>query len=190
MYFSAFILTALATAAFTSATPLVPGRMCQGRQAITSTQYIGAEKNVKLDIITCEGIADSATIESGVGALLESRQTASVCDAPCTTFCHDPAGGGPDPNDCHIIADALRFESQSISPTFEIDNGANNVVSLTFSSCTSFFLNQASTGLNYCRTDFASLTDFLSTNCQATQNAHGGLCVANDGRWFVQVQHS
>ncbi|PPQ69945.1 hypothetical protein CVT25_001989, partial [Psilocybe cyanescens] len=164
--------------------PFIPERICKGNQVVTSTQYIGADKNVKLDIITCEGIADSETVENG--ALLQPRQAVSVCGAPCTTFCHTPAGGGPDPNECHVIADALRFESQSIAPVFEIDTGSNNVVSLTFSSCTSFFLNQATTALNYCRTDFASLIDFLAPNCQATQNAHGGLCVANDGRWFVQ----
>lgn len=31
-----------------------------------------------------------------------------------TTNCFPGAGGGPDPNDCHVIADALRYDSQNI----------------------------------------------------------------------------
>ena len=31
-----------------------------------------------------------------------------------TTTCFTPSGGGPDPNECHVIADALRFDSQNI----------------------------------------------------------------------------
>lgn len=33
------------------------------------------------------------------------------------TNCFLPAGGGPDPNECHIIADALRFESENTGIT-------------------------------------------------------------------------
>ena len=83
------------------------------------------------------------------------------------------------------------------------------MLTMQYQSCESYFLNQASTPLDYCRTDFVSrpptrflrapalthswqstLTNFLATNCQAQQNAHGGNCVANDKRWYVQVQHS
>jgi hypothetical protein len=32
---------------------------------------------------------------------------------PGTTNCFLPAGGGPDPNQCHVIADALRFNSEN-----------------------------------------------------------------------------
>ena len=32
----------------------------------------------------------------------------------------------------------------------------------------------------------AALIDFIAPNCQATQNAHGGICVADDQSWFVQ----
>ncbi|KDR73216.1 hypothetical protein GALMADRAFT_724973 [Galerina marginata CBS 339.88] len=137
-----------------------------------------------MDLITCDDINEAP------GSLLQPRQAASVCGATCTTHCFTPSGGGPDPNECHVIADALRFDSQNIAPVFQIGNGTSNIVSLTFSSCTSFFLNQASTPLNYCRTDFANVIDFVAPNCQATQNAHGGLCLADDGRWFIQVQHS
>ncbi|KAF9557037.1 hypothetical protein CPC08DRAFT_710679 [Agrocybe pediades] len=182
MFFST-LLTALVLTGIAFATPVVPETICKGNQVVTSTQYIGANKDVKLEIITCDSIVET-------GASLQSRQSPNVCGAACTTNCFLPAGGGPDPNECHVIADALRFDSQNVAPIFTIGTGANNIVSLSFSSCTSFFLNQASTSLNYCRTDFASVIDFVAPNCQATQNAHGGNCVANDGRWFIQVQHS
>ncbi|KAF5327628.1 hypothetical protein D9619_004633 [Psilocybe cf. subviscida] len=160
-----------------------PESICQGNKVVTSTQFIGKDKNVKMEQITCDALDASQVIDNG--AILQARQ-ANVCGANCATHCFTPSGGGPDPNDCHIIADALRFDSQNVAPMFTVSTGANNILSLSFASCTSFFLNQATTSLNYCRNDFASLIDFIAPNCQATQNAHGGLCVANDGRWFVQ----
>lgn len=39
-----------------------------------------------------------------------------------TTDCFTPSGGGPDPNDCHIIADALRFDGQD-APDFTVPTG-------------------------------------------------------------------
>nr|BAL02926.1 hypothetical protein [Pholiota nameko] len=187
MLFLSFIAP-LSLLALVAGNPVAIEDICQGNKVVTSTQFIGENKNVKLEHITCDAIKASEVAEKG--ALLQARQTPNVCGAPCTTDCFLPAGGGPDPNDCHIIADALRFDSQNVAPVFTVTNGTNNVLSLTFASCTSFFLNQATTSLTYCRTDFASLVDFIAPNCQATQNAHGGLCVANDGRWFVQVQHA
>ncbi|KAF9484631.1 hypothetical protein BDN70DRAFT_872138 [Pholiota conissans] len=171
-----------------AASPVAPRDLCQGSKTVVSTQYIGQNKDVKLELITCDALSTSKAIENG--ALLQARQTPNVCGANCATHCFTPSGGGPDPNECHVIANALRFDSQNIGQIFTVSNGSANILSLTYSSCTTFFLNQASTPLNYCRTDFAALVDWLAPNCQATQNAHGGLCVANDGRWFVQVQHS
>ncbi|KAF9484630.1 hypothetical protein BDN70DRAFT_825055 [Pholiota conissans] len=178
----------LALIGLVTGNPVVVEDICQGNKVVTSTQFIGKDKNVKLETITCDALNASEAAEKG--ALLQARQSPSVCGATCTTHCFTPSGGGPDPNDCHIIADALRFDSQNIAPVFTVTTGANNTLSLSFASCTTFFLNQATTSLTYCRTDFASLVDFIAPNCQATQNAHGGLCVADDGRWFVQVQHS
>ncbi|CDO69610.1 hypothetical protein BN946_scf184778.g3 [Trametes cinnabarina] len=36
----------------------------------------------------------------------------------------------------------------------------------------------------------SKLINWLATDCDADNNAHGGLCVATDQRWYVQVQHS
>ena len=76
---------------------------------------------------------------------------------------------------------------------------------MTYRSCESFIVNQAGVALQDCRTDWvcfncivrwlgywanvvlqASILDNLAFNCQATQNAHGGLSVATDQRWFIQ----
>ncbi|KAF8961149.1 hypothetical protein BDZ97DRAFT_1829769 [Flammula alnicola] len=129
--------------------------LCKGNQVVTSTEFIGENKNVKLEHISCDSLNTPAAIEKG--ALLNARQTAppfNVCGAPCQTDCFTPSGGGPDPNDCHVIADALRFDSQNVNTTFIIGTGASDIVSLSFSTCESFFLNQAATSLVYCRTDF------------------------------------
>ncbi|KAJ7589147.1 hypothetical protein C8J56DRAFT_30803 [Mycena floridula] len=182
---SSFLL--LSAALIASAGPL-SGRseaICPG-QKVESEWFIGEEKTVKAQSVSCPPESFQVVKRSS----LEARDT-NVCGAPCTTHCFTPSGGGPDPNDCHIIADALRFDSQNIGPIFAVANGTNNVLSLTFATCTTFFVNQAPTStLDYCRTDFAAVADFVAPNCQATQNAHGGLCLANDQQWFVQVNHS
>jgi hypothetical protein len=57
-----------------------PESICQGNKVITSTQFIGKDKNVKLEHITCDALNSSQVIDDG--ALLQARQ-ASVCGANC-----------------------------------------------------------------------------------------------------------
>ena len=104
-----------------------------------------------------------------------------------TFFCVGTIFGGPNPNDCNVIQGALLYDSQALGDIFAVRPNAS-MLTLQYKSCSSFFLNQAKPNqtLEYCRTDFAALTNYIAWNCQATQNAHGGLCVANDQRWFVQ----
>jgi len=144
--------------------------------------FIGKDRNVKVVYASCP----ATTV---LPRALESRQT-NLCTDNCTTNCFVPAGGGPDPNECHVIADALRFESQNTGAIFAVGLSPNNTVILTYSSCKSFFVNQDLGPVAYCRTNWADTLDNLAFNCQATQNAHGGNCVAVDQRYFIQVQHS
>ncbi|KAJ6555219.1 hypothetical protein DFH09DRAFT_575005 [Mycena vulgaris] len=163
-----------------SVTVLPAGGVCVG-QVTESETFIGQDKNVKVQQVTCPDVR----IQSRV---LGARQnTSDVCGNTCGTNCFTPAGGGPVPNDCHIIADALRFDSQNIGALFTIGTGTNNTIVMQFSSCLTFFVNQDFSTLEYCRTDWASLIDFVAPNCQSTQNAHGGNCVATDQRWFVHT---
>ncbi|KAL4245312.1 hypothetical protein ABKN59_008334 [Abortiporus biennis] len=161
---------------------------CQSPTVVSET-FIGKDKNVKVQSLRCDDIVPLQDVSARDGEL-ERRQT-NVCGAPCTTNCFTPSGGGPDPNECHVITDALLFDSQNIGPLFTL-NPANNtaVITMTYSSCTSFMVNQAGIPLQYCRSDWASVLDFVAFNCQATQNAHGGNCVANNQQWFIQVNHS
>ncbi|KAK7054982.1 hypothetical protein VNI00_003445 [Paramarasmius palmivorus] len=156
------------------------GSVCPGQESLGETT-IGPNNEVKVEFATCP----NATPEA-----LAARQIVppvNVCGATCNTNCFTPAGGGPDPNDCHVIADALRFASQNTGPLFVVANGANNTVVMTYRTCQSFFVNQAtSVSLEYCRTDWAAVLDWVAPNCQATQNAHGGNCIAADQRWFIQ----
>ncbi|KAJ7062151.1 hypothetical protein C8F01DRAFT_1024306 [Mycena amicta] len=158
------------------------GTVCDGQINIAET-FIGKDNNVQVQYATCPPPEYAA---------LESRQTApiDVCGNNCTTFCFTPSGGGPNPNDCTIIADALLFDSENIGPLFTIPTGANNTITMKYQSCLTFFVNQDVVPIEYCRTDWSALVKFIAPNCQAAQNAHGGLCVATNQQWFAQVQHS
>ncbi|KAJ6540976.1 hypothetical protein DFH09DRAFT_1322838 [Mycena vulgaris] len=157
------------------------GQACVGQVTFSET-YIGQDQNVKLQFATCPEYGTQIKA-------LEGRQL-DVCGNTCTTSCFTPSGGGPNPNDCHIIADALRFDSQRIGALFTIGTGTNNTVVVQYASCLSFFVNQEVAVIEYCRSDWANLIDFIAPNCQATQNARGGLCVATNQQWFAQVNHS
>ncbi|KAJ6462722.1 hypothetical protein DFH09DRAFT_1165820 [Mycena vulgaris] len=177
---SAALLFSIVSAA--SVARVAAGEVCEG-QVTLSEHYIGQDKNVKVQYATCPEYGSK--VET-----LESRQVVDVCGNTCNTSCFTPSGGGPNPNDCHIIADALRFDSQNIGALFTVGTGTNNTVVMQFASCLSFFVNQDTVPIEYCRTDWASLIDFIAPNCQATQNAHGGLCVATNQQWFAQVNHA
>ena len=67
-----------------------------------------------------------------------------------------------------------------------------------------YMLNQDIVPITYCRSDWVSrdlnflfdlsiieipqsaVLDWVAFNCQAQQNAHGGLCVATDQSWYIQ----
>ncbi|KAF9477090.1 hypothetical protein BDN70DRAFT_881581 [Pholiota conissans] len=187
-----FLIFPLAFIGLVAGNPVVVEDICPGNKVVTSTQFIGKDKNVKMETITCDTPNASDAVENG--ALLQARQSLNVCGVACDTHCFPPSGGGPDPNDCHTIVDALRFDSQNVGPVFTVPTflttGANDTLALSFASCTAFFRNQVNVDLDYCRTDFASVVDVIAPNCQDSQNAHGGLCIAPDSFWFVQVQHS
>ncbi|KAK0458283.1 uncharacterized protein EV420DRAFT_1544666 [Desarmillaria tabescens] len=182
MHFSlAFLLSG-----FALISPVL-SEVCEGQVTLSET-YIGVDKNVKVETVSCP---EAALARRGDLFSRQASNVTNVCGAQCDTFCFTPSGGGPDPNECHVIADALRYDSQNTGSTFDIANGTTgNIVVMTYNTCESFFVNQFNSTLQYCRTDWASVLDWVAPNCQSTQNAHGGDCIASDQRWFIQVQHS
>ncbi|PFH48159.1 hypothetical protein AMATHDRAFT_76868 [Amanita thiersii Skay4041] len=158
------------------------GKVCEG-ETVLSEEFIGKDKNVKMQRLTCPQ-------RSITGRSLEARQT-NVCATPCNRNCFSGGvGTGPDPNECHVIADAILFESQNTGALFEIGTGTNNTIAFFFRSCESFIVNQNLTPIVYCRVNWSQTIDNVAFNCQAQQNAHGGNCVATDQSYFIQVQHS
>ncbi|KAJ7653056.1 hypothetical protein DFH06DRAFT_525122 [Mycena polygramma] len=175
------LLSAALLSGLSLASVIPASQVCEGQVTLSET-YIGKDKNVLVQYATCPKFG------SKVKPLVD-RQL-DVCGNACTTYCFSPAGGGPNTNDCHIIADALRYNSQNIAPLFTIGTGTNNTVTLKYASCTSFFVNQHASPLEYCNTEWADVIDWVAPNCASAQSAHGGLCVATDQQWFIQVNHS
>ncbi|EKM60195.1 uncharacterized protein PHACADRAFT_203454 [Phanerochaete carnosa HHB-10118-sp] len=176
-----FSLALLLSSALAVAVPSVP--YCQNPRALNTT-YIGRNNDVLVRRIACDNVPTPQFARA-----IETRQSTSACGEPTTTNCFTPAGGGPDPNDCQIIAEALSFDSQNAvdGDAFSLaPSGSDAVLTLTFNSCESFIVNQAGAPLTYCRSDWSSAVNNLAFNCQATQNAHGGNAVANDQSFFIQ----
>ncbi|KAI0310909.1 hypothetical protein OF83DRAFT_1069735 [Amylostereum chailletii] len=143
-----------------------------------ATTTAGANSEVEVEYLRCSN-ADSIRAQSQV-LRFEKRQI-GVCGAPlCATNCFSGSPGtGPVPGNCTFIADAL----------FTLDPAANTtVITMKYQSCDTFIVNQAAVPLQYCRTAWSELVNDLAQGCQAAPNAHGWKCVANDQRWFVQVQ--
>ncbi|KAI0697470.1 hypothetical protein BC835DRAFT_1338298 [Cytidiella melzeri] len=171
-----------------TATPLLAStipdlRECKGQKTIST--YIGKDKNVHAEVVQCDGFPQA------LDSQLLPRQSNNVCGAQCNTNCFTPSGGGPDPNECHVITDALLYDSQNIGALFQLDPALNtSTITMQYRSCKTFIVNQDSVALTYCRTDWSAVLDYVAFNCQSQQNAHGGNCVAADQRWFIQVQSS
>ncbi|KAI0325388.1 hypothetical protein GY45DRAFT_1374787 [Cubamyces sp. BRFM 1775] len=160
-------------------------------EVVASETYIGKDNNVKLTTSHC----DAAPHVSSHGTLLSKRQSnppINVCAHPCDTYCFNPSGGGPNEDDCAVIADALLYDDQNGGALFNITGSGSptDKITMQYGSCLTYFLNQDLDELTYCRYDWASLVTWLAGDCNAANNAHGGLCVANDQSWYIQVQHS
>jgi len=183
MFFSfaalAVSLLPLASAVVGPGTPFA----CENKQVL-STSYIG---KVKVESLSCSNALSAAPPPAA--APQPADNGTDVCGAQCATNCFYPSGGGPNPYDCQVIADSLNYSNSTDGQQFNL-TGNGSAIAMTYSTCETFIVDQAQTNLTYCRDDWASLTNYLAFNCQSTQNAHGGNCVANDGRWFVQVQNS
>ncbi|KAF9062632.1 hypothetical protein BDP27DRAFT_276664 [Rhodocollybia butyracea] len=173
--------------------------VCAGQITISET-FIGENSDVKLSHVSCPDNADS---KRG----LQARQSAAptdVCGNTCmpfrlalfvlsklesdpsgTTFCSDAAGGGPNPADCTVIVNAMRFFSQNFNDTFTIGTGANNTVVLTYETCETFYVNQVANNQTYCFSDWATIVAFIAPKCE---NDAGGLCLATNDQWFIDVQ--
>ncbi|KAI8969697.1 hypothetical protein BD414DRAFT_256923 [Trametes punicea] len=149
--------------------------------------YIGKDRNVKLTYSHCDE-APLVSSDAHDSAPLAKRQSNNVCGAPCNTYCWTPSGGGPNTNDCSVIADALLYDSQNVGVLFNVTatGTPTDKVTMQYSSCLTYFLNQDFSTLVYCRTEWSKLVNWLATDCDADNNAHGGLCVATDQRWYVQ----
>ncbi|KAI8969695.1 hypothetical protein BD414DRAFT_502799 [Trametes punicea] len=168
------------------------GSLACKNEVVASETFIGVNKDVKVTYSHCNDVPLVTANGKEVSSLSKRQDDSNVCGAQCNTFCFTPSGGGPNEGDCQVIADALLYDSQNVGALFNItaSGTATDKITMQYSSCLTYFLNQDSSNLTYCRTDWSSLVTWLSGDCDAANNAHGGLCVAADQRWYIQVQHS
>ena len=110
----------------------------------------------------------SPSVRHGTLQLLTSRCTGN-------TYCWANATGGPTTSDCTVIADALLYESQNtgvffnatafgvcstLTPSFLHDCSPNylktptNKITMVYNTCETYFLNQDTSNITYCRTEW------------------------------------
>lgn len=90
---------------------------CHGQEVLKQT-YIGQSNDVLASYYTCSDSSPATSFAPPTARSLEGRT--NECSAPCTTTCYTPSGGGPNPNDCTVVADALLYESQNTGLQFSI----------------------------------------------------------------------
>ncbi|TFK70854.1 hypothetical protein BDN72DRAFT_958478 [Pluteus cervinus] len=167
---------------------LASTNLCAHKAPISCT-FIGANKDVLVETSSRSSNNERRSLQARQDS--NGTQPVSVCGTQCDTHCYNPDGGGPDPKDCHVIADALRFESENSGPTFDIPFGENSTITLSYQNCSSLFVNQEDSGvdLTYCKVEWANTIDDLAQNCPSTEIDHGGICLGPQQDWFIQVQH-
>lgn len=116
----------------------------------------------------------------------------NVCDEEpqCTIQCIAPTNAGPVFNDCHVIADTLRYISLASSKTNIVGTGTNNTIVMTYQTCKSFFWNSGTVPIHYCRPTWAEKLDEMAALCHHEGNRLGGKCVSPRNEWFIQFEHS
>ncbi|KAI1785565.1 hypothetical protein LXA43DRAFT_1100096 [Ganoderma leucocontextum] len=158
-------------------------------ETVAHEGFIGKDNNVKFVASRCN---DAPHVSSN--GVVSKRQSAptDVCGAPCNTFCFSGSSGGPNQADCTVIADALLYDGQNTGALFNITASGTptDKITMQYQSCLTFFLNQDSSDLEYCRSDWSSLVTWLASDCNGANSAHGGLCVAADQKWYIQVQNT
>ncbi|KAI0032446.1 hypothetical protein K488DRAFT_49945 [Vararia minispora EC-137] len=150
----------------------------------------GQNHEVIVEYVQCSNEDELRSVHETI-RFARQATPANVCGNTCNTNCFPgQVGTGPNPYDCQIIANALLYDNQNVGSLFTTNpTNGTAVLTMQYSTCKALFVDQAGVALQYCRSDFSSLVEYLAFNCQAQQNAHGGNCVATDQRWFVQVQH-
>ena len=122
-------------------------------EVVASETFIGKDHNVKLTTSHCDGVPQV----SSQGAVFNKRQhtpgpPVNVCGNQCTsarvvelkahvdhicsgdTYCFNPSGGGPNENDCAVIADALLYDEQNTGDLFNVTyNGVSAIAPLASS---------------------------------------------------------
>jgi len=133
---------------------------------------------------------------SRFGTANQGQGFVGECGAPCSSSCYQGTGG-PDPNDCQHIANALFAQSPQLFVLYPF-----NFVLLSYNSCGTGIQNQiAAASISGCSqtmiydyTDWAGIAQYLAWTCQAFVGANGGKCTANAGLYqpytndfYVQV---
>lgn len=106
------ILSTFAVEVLAVALPSTPF-VCRNEE-ILAMYPIGKNEEVQAQVLSCSDLPNVMDRSAG-----QKRQT-NVCGDACTTNCFSPAGGGPNPNDCQVIANALLYDSQNIGLLSEI----------------------------------------------------------------------
>ncbi|KAH8917769.1 hypothetical protein BT69DRAFT_1338812 [Atractiella rhizophila] len=131
--------------------------------------------------------AEFHSVYNGSGEL--GKRTTNECGGQCTTFCYTgDAGTGPNTGDCADIGGMISVGVYGSQFTTK----AGQETSIVKNSCKTFFHNQASDGQDavYCTADLAAVNNYIANNCAAAQNAHGGICVSGDGRFYIETINS
>ncbi|KIM86519.1 hypothetical protein PILCRDRAFT_306601 [Piloderma croceum F 1598] len=185
------IALALALLPFIKSNPVGAGdgSACVAKQILGKT-FIGPNKDVIAEYYSC--VTSASPPEVSAALATHKNGPTNVCGLACTTHCYN-GSGGPNPNDCQVIADALLYESQNIGNNVEVGAAGPNLtnyLTMIYASCKSTLVNQLATNITYCRNDWAGITGYIGANCQSTQKAKGGICVETKKKFFVQVNHS
>lgn len=83
---------------------------CIAKQILGKT-FIGPNKDVVAEYYSC--VTGASLLEASATLATHENGPTNVCGLECPTQCFN-GSGGPNPNDCQVIADALMYDNQNI----------------------------------------------------------------------------
>ncbi|KAL0948481.1 hypothetical protein HGRIS_011050 [Hohenbuehelia grisea] len=131
-----------------------------------------------------------APVTLTVTASAPSPPPLHVCGGTCANSCNNDAGQLPPVSeDCGVIEDAIQIFTGQGPTSFVLD--PNHVETLTFGTCSYFFINTSPITLEYCWTDLSKTANAAGAACfpPAQPFTSEGLCTSF-GLWAVGAAHS
>ncbi|KAJ8508841.1 hypothetical protein ONZ45_g8903 [Pleurotus djamor] len=160
---------------------------CNNPELVHNATIAVGDKLVLLTSIQCAPTTTESKLSSTPTPTPTPSAPVHVCGASCTTLCNNDAGVLPPTSEDYIFWKIFKNQGPTsfvVSP-FHMET-------LSFGSCSYFFMNTSDHDLESCWDDLANTGDAAGAACFPPHQpfTSEGLCSSSDGQWSIGAAHA